>query len=245
MTSACRRPLDPADLRTWRPAAAGSSRRHRPPRARRRRCPSAPRTNDEPGAVRREPRTRVERRSQPTMVRGAAPMANRRATMSPFDRVERSGRCAAGPNGAGRPWAWTGDEHGPDARARTRRASDADGPPRDPRRRRRARGDRGHGDPPFGDPPGRATPRASGPREDLAEQRLGLAHRRVCRQPGGQEAVEIVARGHADRLSFRIGARVSASSAARIAWVARWRRERTVPGGMPSASAASSRERPR
>ena len=58
-------------------------------------------------------------------------------------------------------------------------------------------------------------------------------------------AVEIVARRHAGRLSVWVEGRVSASSAARIAWVARWSRDRTVPGGMPSASATSSRESPR
>ena len=39
----------------------------------------------------------------------------------------------------------------------------------------------------------------------MFEQRLGLADRGVGRQPGGQEAVEIVVLGHVDRRSFRIG----------------------------------------
>ncbi len=43
----------------------------------------------------------------------------------------------------------------------------------------------------------------------------------------------------------RTGSRSSASMAARIAWVARWSRDWTVPMGAPSASAASAIDRPR
>ena len=166
------------------------------------------------------------------------------ARMSPFDRV-REDAVVAGPNGAGTGFGAPDDEHRTDGEREDEQRDGADGPPWEPRGAFETRGDRGHGEPPFGDPPGGDVARANGPREDLAEQRLGFAHRCVDREPGGQEAVEIVAFVHVDRRSFRIGGRASASSAARIARVARLRRERTVPGGMPSASAASSRVRPR
>ena len=52
-------------------------------------------------------------------------------------------------------------------------------------------------------------------------------------------------RRHADRPSLIMGIRASASRAARIASIARWSRERTVPGGTPRTSAASSRLNPR
>ena len=52
-------------------------------------------------------------------------------------------------------------------------------------------------------------------------------------------------RRHAGRPVSNMGDRASASSAARIASMARWSRERTVPGGTPRTSAASSRLNPR
>ena len=77
----------------------------------------------------------------------------------------------------------------------------------------------------------------------------GSRTRRVGLHPLAHEPVEVVARSvwrrHADRPSLSIGDRASASRAARIALIARWSRERTVPGGTPRASAASSRLNPR
>ena len=73
----------------------------------------------------------------------------------------------------------------------------------------------------------------------------GCARGGVRRQPGGDVAVEIVARGHTNRLSFVVVGRASASSAARSAPIARWSRDRAVPCGTPSTSAVSSRESPR
>src|SRR5207249_4400699 len=52
-------------------------------------------------------------------------------------------------------------------------------------------------------------------------------------------------RCHAGLLASATRCRASASSAARMAWVARCSRERTVPGGTASTSAASSSEYPR
>ena len=50
--------------------------------------------------------------------------------------------------------------------------------------------------------------------------------------------------GHRTGPSASASARASASSVARICWMARWRRDRTVPTGQPSTSAASSGRRP-
>ena len=102
-----------------------------------------------------------------------------------------------------------------------------------------------HGEPPFGEPPGRQRARARGPGEDAREQVLGLANVRVRVKPGGEEEVEIVGSRSSSRHAGPPSAtprRASASSAARIVWVARCSRDRTVPGGTASTAAASSSE---
>ena len=84
--------------------------------------------------------------------------------------------------------------------------------------------------------------------EDLIEQVPRLLDAAIRLHPARHEPVEVVARAvrhHAGRPSFNRGLRASASRAARIAAIARWRRERTVPGGTRRTSAASSRLNPR
>src|SRR4051812_43950463 len=62
-------------------------------------------------------------------------------------------------------------------------------------------------------------------------------------QPMGHDALDVLVWRHAGRPPKAI-TRVSASSAARIARWAWWRRERTVPRGMPRISAISTWSRP-
>ena len=71
--------------------------------------------------------------------------------------------------------AAAGDDDRPEGERHGQHDHKRDGPEREAGCGRGPRRDRRHGDPPFGDAPGRATPGASGPREDLAEQGLGLA----------------------------------------------------------------------
>ena len=63
-------------------------------------------------------------------------------------------------------------------------------------------------------------------------------------EPGSGQAIEVtMLTGHAIR-PWGATVRASASTAARSARVAWWRRDRAVPAGMPSVSAISTRGRP-
>src|SRR5262249_5283529 len=96
--------------------------------------------------------------------------------------------------------------------------------------------------------PAWAAPRDPGVLEGPFEESLGLPDTAVRVHPARHEPVEVVARAvrhHAGRPSLIKGLRASASRAARIAAIARCSRERTVPGGTASTTAASSRLNPR
>jgi hypothetical protein len=116
------------------------------------------------------------------------------------------------------------------------------------RRGRPADCERCQGEPPFEQPPGGKRTRSGGPLERRCEQLLRRSNLRVPVKPVGHEGVEFVGAGvvrHETRPPATAWARASASSVARIARVARWSRERTVPGGRPRTTAASSRPSPR
>ena len=102
------------------------------------------------------------------------------------------------------------------------------------------------GQPPAGQEPGRPLPS----RVDPGQRRLQQAGRGAVRAPPfevrGQLAIEARALGHRIVLIAKPSSRrLSASSAARMAAVARWSRDLNVPLGTPSISAASSSDRPR
>ena len=102
-----------------------------------------------------------------------------------------------------------------------------------------------HGEPPFEARPCRALAFVAGPAEDgievLRHPVLGI---RV--EPLGDVAVEAVARVHAGRPSRMSGpGRASASSAARICFRPRYRRDLVVPRGIPSVAATSGNGRSR
>ena len=75
------------------------------------------------------------------------------------------------------------------------------------------------------------------------EQAVGLPRGRLGGQPGPQLPLDVVVAGHRAHPFASSGVRSSASSAARSAFVARFKRDLTVPSGTSSAVATSAKGR--
>ena len=102
-----------------------------------------------------------------------------------------------------------------------------------------------HGQPPPGAEPDRPLPGRRRPVQDEV-QVVGRRRRAFLREPGVDESREAIARGHANRPSaISVETLASASSEARMADKARWRRDFAVPRGIRIVSATSGSDRSR
>ncbi len=190
-------------------------------------------------------RRRSRTRSRRSTIASSCPSPDRARRCRRRVRVRRSRRCAARPNGGGQSAATPSrrpERHAPRATMSSERPRASQASLGDRREAKR----RLHGEPPFEARP----PRPLAGRRSSAARTSARWSGTWCSASSWSQSETVrskrVVGRHAGRPSVTSGrGRASASSAARMTWSARCRRDFAVPSGIPSVAATSGNGRSR